>query len=202
MDTTFLENYLRRLRTGKVLVVPSGNGDSAILLARNGFEVTSYDQNKEAIAKLQQRSMAERVKITAEGKDLGLIILPLMSFDSIVLIGPKPESRLFSEISRGLTNGGTVLIEGPTVDEAIRIGVDKLDPKACYKSNEVLTLLKGLQILYYSEEVVDGRSLIRCLAKKPTNKDAIKYGFAEARDGEASHKSAAMIAAEKLFKKS
>ena len=197
---TFLEKILPRLRTGKALVAPSRNGDEAIWLARKGFVVTAYDRDPTLVAKLATRASAEQVKITAESKNLDVVILPLMSFDTIILTGEKPITRYFSEIIRALAQGGTAVVEGWTAEEAIRVGPEKLDHKLCYRANELLGLLKDLHILYYSEEIVDGRHLVRCLARKPAHKDMIKYGFAEQRPGD-EKKSAAVLAAEKLFKK-
>lgn len=199
-ELSFLEKSLPRLRTGKALAIPTGSGDTAIYLAKQGFEVTSFDQNKENVEKLQNRTAADKLKIKAEAKQLDIIIIPIMSFDTIVLTGPKPSSRLFSEITRGLSQGGTVLIEGPSLEEATKeIGIST-HPSNCYKPNELISLLKELHILYYSEEKVNENFLIRCLAKKPMDKDMVKYGFAQLRPGD-EKKSAAVLAAEKLFKK-
>lgn len=199
LTISFLEKQFNRLRSGKALVAPSLKGDEAIWLARKGFQVTAYDRDQTNISKLIERAKAEQVNVIAEIKDLSLAILPLMAFDTILVIGEKPASRFFSEINRSLAQGGTVFIDGYSMDEAIKSS-GKLDPKACYKPNELLGLLKDLHILYYSEEKAGDCFLVRCLAKKPMNKDMVKYGFAEQRPGD-EKKSAAVLAAEKLFKK-
>jgi len=134
MSKAFLEKHLPRLRTGKALVAPSGKGDEVILLARSGFEVTAYDREKKQVEHVQKRAEVEQVKITGEPKDLDMVILPLLSFDTIILTGPKPSSRYFSEISRSLAQGGTVLIEGLSVDEVVRGNDPDLHPKSVLQS--------------------------------------------------------------------
>lgn len=199
LTITFLEKIFNRLRSGKALVAPSHEVDIAIWFARKGFQVTAYDNNQSNISKLNERAKAEQAKVSAEIKDLSLTILPLMAFDTIVLTGEKPASRFFSEINRSLANGGTVFVEGYSIEEAVKHS-EKIDARGCYRPNELIAFLKELHILYYSEEKIENSFLVRCLARKPINKDMIKYGFTEKRPGE-ENKSAAVLAAEKLFKK-
>jgi len=71
-----------------------------------------------------------------------------------------------------------------------------------FRSNEVLNNLKGMRILYYNEDRIQGKHTVRCLAQKPLDKDVAKYGLFDMASGpKESGKSAQQLLAESLFKK-
>ena len=113
----------------------------------------------------------------------------------------KPVPRYFFEIKRGLVQGGTLLIENYTTDIFLVNANPPVEVKDCFKPNELLEHVQGLRVIYYHEFTVGECSLVQCLAKKPIDKDALKYGFATNDDKKQSHTPAHVKKAEDLFKK-
>ncbi|MEZ4741640.1 MAG: hypothetical protein R3B45_04210 [Bdellovibrionota bacterium] len=63
--------------------------------------------------------------------------------------------------------------------------------------------MSGLLILFYQEAMINGTNVVQCLAKKPIDKDAIKYDFLNmhSKSDKPHPKSRQMELAEQLFKK-
>jgi hypothetical protein len=72
-----------------------------------------------------------------------------------------------------------------------------------FTSNELLSHLKDLQILFYQEGEVDGVHVVQCLARKRLDRDAVKYDLFNMRSGSdrREEKSRHLELAEQLFKK-
>jgi tellurite methyltransferase len=194
----FLHEMIPRLRKGKVLDVAMGEGRNAAYLALKGFNVLGFDTAEPAVQKAKQLAKDSGVSIEAHVKDVDFYLFPIMSFDSIVMTFFKPVSRYFSEIRKSLVQGGTFVCVGYLTEQAnSNHAGEAVALEECFKPNELLQHLSGLRILHYEEGEVDGVYVVKCLAKKPQEKDAVKYGFSK---GEI-HKSAHETAAENLFKK-
>ena len=101
-----------------------------------------------------------------------------MKWDTIILSYFKPVPRYFFEIKRSLVQGGTLLLENYTTDLFHVEKEPEVDPEDCFKPNEVLKQLEGLRVLFYQETSINNKPIVQCLAKKPYEKDAVKYGFA------------------------
>jgi len=97
-----------------------------------------------------------------------------------------------------LAQGGTVLIESYTTDQLTREPVGGFENQDYFYPNEVLKNFKDLQILFYNEGEIGGKWIVQCIAKKPTDKDAVKYGFAK---GDMDENKGRFKSAEDLFKK-
>lgn len=195
----FLLQMLPRLRKGRVLDVAMGEGQNAVYLALKGFEVVGFDISENSVAKASQLAQSSGVQIDAQSKNVDFYLFPLMAFDTIVMTFFKPIPRYFSEIRKSLTQGGTFLCVGFLSEQmGQKYFGDEVTLEECYKPNELLQHLTGLRILFYEEGEENGVHMVKCLAQKPQEKDAVKYGFAK---GDAGHKSAQERAAEELFKK-
>jgi len=194
-----LKDHWQRLRKGKALDLAMGEGRNAVFLAQNGFEVTGFDISDVAVEKAKKLAYDKGVKIEAKVADLDLFIFPIFAFDTVIVSYFKPISRYYSEIYRTLTQGGTVLIESYTTDQLLREPVEAFENRDYYHPNELLKQLKDFRILFYNEDEIDGKSIAQCIAKKPTDRDAVKYGFAkpDEKDGQQGR----FKAAEDLFKK-
>ena len=70
-----------------------------------------------------------------------------------------------------------MLIESYTTDQLTREPVGGFENQDYFYPNEVLKNFKDLQILFYNEGEIGGKWIVQCIAKKPTDKDAVKYGF-------------------------
>ncbi|MBI2608208.1 MAG: class I SAM-dependent methyltransferase [Deltaproteobacteria bacterium] len=197
----FIKENLKRLRQGKTLDIAMGEGRNSVYLASQGFEVSGFDFSEKAVQKAQK--LAEEKKVTLETKvcDLDFYIFPIMKLDTIIMTYFKPVPRYFFEIKRGLCQGGTILIENYTTD-LFHIEKDPdVSPDDCFKPNEVLKYLEGLRVLFYQETTINNKALVQCIAKKPFDKDALKYGFATHDKGTKQEGSAQLKKAEDLFKK-
>jgi tellurite methyltransferase len=202
----FFKNNIQRMQKGKTLDIAMGTGEHSIYLARQGFEMKGFDISDFAVKKALTLAQEAQVEISAQQTDLDLFIFGLMEYDSIIMTFYKPKiTRYFSEITRALKQGGTLLIESYLIDDLKKplLGDDEyLD--CYYKSNEILEQLKGLKILFYNEGLIEGRHRVQCLAKKPLDKDMQKYGatFGAAVITEKEQLNKQKELAESLFKKS
>jgi SAM-dependent methyltransferase len=198
---TFLVDSVGRLRKGRVLDLAMGEGVNAVYLAQKGFSVRGFDISPVAVEHAQELARGSNVTIEANAADLDLFLFGMFEYDSIVMTYFKPPlSRYYSELIRSLKQGGTLLVESHTMEEV----KDKDNPEDpildhYFKSNELLHALKGLRILFYNESLVNQHNVVQCLAQKPLEKDAVKYGFATATEPQGP--SAQQKLAESLFKK-
>ncbi|MBI4041058.1 MAG: class I SAM-dependent methyltransferase [Deltaproteobacteria bacterium] len=193
-----LKNYHPYLRKGKALDLAMGEGRNAIFLARQGFHVLGLDISDVAIQKAKKWAYLENVPIEVKAVDVDMYVFPLMRFDTIILSYFKPIPRYYSEIARALVQGGTVAIENYTTEQLVRTPIAGFCNQDYFYPNELLKNLKELQILYYHERFLNGFYIVQCIAKKPVDKDAVKYGFAQE---DASSEKSKYKAAEDLFKK-
>ncbi len=198
----FLLQSEHRLKKGKLLDIAMGEGQDSLYLASKGFEVKGFDISSVAIEKVNKQAGLKALPIVAKQTDLDMYIFGIMEYDTIIMNYFKPSQRYWSEIIRALKQGGTLLIESYTSEEA-----DLESSKHPYKdfyfnSNEILYNLKGLRILVYIEDVFNGKHGVRCLAQKPQDKDALKYNlFGMATQGSSDEKSKQYKLAEAFFKK-
>jgi hypothetical protein len=80
----------------------------------------------------------------------------------------RPQARFFSEIRRGLVQGGTFLLEAYTVEQIRHQATPNplLDFEECYKPNEVLSHLREFHILFYKEMAEGSSHLVQVIAQK------------------------------------
>jgi ubiquinone/menaquinone biosynthesis C-methylase UbiE len=163
----FLKTFLGQLSKGTALDVAMGEGRNAVFLAENGFKVEGLDCSAKAIEKAKKLATDKKVQVDAKVQNLDFYLMPLMKFNTIVMAYYKPASRFFSELKRGLMAGGTVLIEGYTVEHFKKNQQNPhLDLDQCFKPNELLGHLKDLHVLYYKEIAEGGSHLVHALAQK------------------------------------
>jgi hypothetical protein len=128
-----------------------------------------------------------------------------MEYDSIIMMDFKPSiTRYYSEITRSLKQGGTLVIEAPMISEMPEaIGKEEAFKDIYFQSNEILReLSKELRILFYNEASFSGKQVVQCLAMKPIDRDAQKYNLfnlASTQNAESSRSSKQLELAEKLF---
>jgi SAM-dependent methyltransferase len=201
----FLAQMLHRLEKGNVLDVAMGSGHNSVFLAQKGFKVKGFDISDVAVAAARKLAADSGVEISAESIDLDFFLIGLMEYDSIVMTRFKPAlSRFYGEMVRGLKQGGTLLIDSlgvPAMNQAI--SKDEAFRDIYFSSNELLRHLKDLQILFYQEGEVDGAHVVQCLARKPIERDSLKYDLFSMHTGAAKkdEKSKHLELAEQLFKK-
>lgn len=161
-----LKNYLEHLRKGKALDVAMGEGRNAVYLAQHGFQVEGLDCSSAGVEKAKKLAAEKGVTLDAKGQNLDFFIMPLMKYDTILMTYYRPNSRFFSEIRRGLVNGGTFLLEAYTTEQARQAPNPNLDFEECYKPNEILAHLKDFHLIYY-KEIPDGQAhTVQLIARK------------------------------------
>lgn len=196
-----LKRMLPRLRRGHVLDIAMGEGQNAVFLGQQGNTVEGIDISQVAVDRTLALAHEHNITVQVRRTDLDMYLFKLLAYDTIVMIDFRPAlTRYYSELARALKHGGTLLIEGALSDGTYDPNV----PHATgFKSNELLTHLRGMKILYY-EEVEDGKnSRIACLAEKPAHQDAEKLGIFDMHSKDKKHKeeSIHLQMAESLFKK-
>lgn len=163
----FLKAYTKYLSQGATLDVAMGEGRNAVYLAQQGFKVEGLDCSAKAVEKAKALAAEKSVSLESKVQNLDFFLMPLMKFDTVIMTYYKPAVRFFSEIKRGLTAGGTVLIEGYTTEHFKMNNQNPLiDFDQCFKPNELLGLLKDLHIIYYKEMAEGSSHLVHAIAKK------------------------------------
>ena len=163
-----LKNHLKDLRPGKAFDVAMGEGRNSVFLAKNGFQVDGIDASKVAIEKANRLAEENGVSIGAKTQNMDFFLMPLMKYDTVVMTYFRPVKRFFSEIRRGLVLGGTFALEAYLTDH-IRHAPQpnpNLDFEDCYRSNEVLGLIKDFRLLYFNELKQGDSYLVQCIAQK------------------------------------
>ena len=165
--SAFLVQNIEYLVKGKVLDLAMGEGRNAVYLASKGFDVDGVDFSETAIARSQQLASDSGVSINAMKKDIDMYLLPLMTYDTVVICDYKPNLRFLKDINRGLKQGGTILIDTYTVDQIRKGDGPKPEMFECFQSNEVLHNLKNVHVSFYSERPSEnGRYRVQCVAIK------------------------------------
>jgi dihydroneopterin aldolase len=172
----FLVSQLSRLPRGKVLDVATGRGRHAHFLATQGFSVHGIDRNRETLEFLDaQAREAGRLPITTEyidleTDDLNPPDLGTETYDAI-LVFFYLYRPLFPQLMKALKSGGVILYETFLLDNHLQ----RQHPRRkefCLETNELLTLLSGLQIIHYDEgdhtgaSVTDRAFTAQALARK------------------------------------
>ena len=201
---SFLQRMLPRIRQGKILDIAMGEGVNAAYLAQKGSHIKGFDISGKAISRAVQLAKDTGVEIEAKRTDLDLFLMGVMEFDSVIMTYFKPSvTRFYGEIIKGLKQGGTLLVESFMTEE-MEGGIPKNESfrNFYYGPNELLSQLKDLRILFYHEGLVDQRHLVQCLAMKPLDKDAVKYGLFDMHTKQIpTQESPHLRRAEDLFKK-
>lgn len=151
----FLITQLPRLPRGKALDVATGRGRHAHFLATQGFSVHGIDRNREGLEFLDiQARDAGGLPITTEYIDLETDDrnppdLGTERYD-VILVFFYLYRPLFPRLMQALKSGGVILYETFLLENHLR----RQHPRRkefCLEPNELLTLLREVQILHYDE---------------------------------------------------
>lgn len=200
----FLLKMLPRLQKGQVLDIAMGEGANAVYLAQKGCKVEGFDISAVACQHAHTLARDTGVEINVKCTDMDLYLFGIMCHDAIIMTFFRPAVlRYYPEIIKSLKQGGTLLIESYLVG-AMPAAIPREEGYRNYyfNSNELLSHLKGLQLLYYSEARIAGKDTVRCFARKPVDRDAIKYNLFDMHSAQEEQPvSRQLELAEKLFKK-
>ncbi|MFH1262038.1 MAG: class I SAM-dependent methyltransferase [Pseudomonadota bacterium] len=164
----FLADNLSLLRRGETLDVGSGEGRNAVYLAQKGFTVTGLDFTETAIERAKKLAVETGVAAEFKSQDLDFFLIPLMKYDTIVVCDYHPQLTLMKNLARGLNKGGTLLVEGYTVEQLrLEQGI-KPEPFECFRPNEALEHVRELHLVFYNERQISPKEArVQLIARKP-----------------------------------
>ena len=161
----FLVDSLNQLKTGTAIEFGCGEGRNIVFLAQKGFRAIGRDFSSIAIQRATELARDVGVTVDLKTTSLAMFVMPLMEYDTIVLIDIMPPLTVLKSLAKGLNKNGTLLVEAYTTAE-LKAGSTAIEPFECFQPNQVLTEIRGLHLLYYDERVTDRRHKVRAIAKK------------------------------------
>jgi protein-L-isoaspartate O-methyltransferase len=164
----FVAEHLELLRKGEALDVGMGEGRHAAYLASKGFKVTGVDFIEVAVERA--KTLGREMSVTFETKlqDLDFFLIPLMKYDSIVVTDYHPSLTTLKSLARGLNKGGTLLLEGYTLEQLRLTQGYKPEAFECFKPNEALEHVRELHVILYNERLISPKeSRVQLIARKP-----------------------------------
>ena len=109
---------------GSVLCIADGEGRNGVFLAREGFQVTSFDLSARGVEKARRLATSAGVELDARVGDLAVVDLGTDRWDAVVSIfahmPPPIRTDLHSRLARSLKPGGVFLLEAYTPDQVGR----------------------------------------------------------------------------------
>ena len=117
----FLQEQLKKLLPGIILLPAEGEGRNAVFAARNGWDVTAFDSSTEAKKKADQLAVIHKTNIIYLLNDFENVHFDLNSFDCIALIyahmQPGKRKTYHRKLTDYLKKGGTLILEGFSKDQ-------------------------------------------------------------------------------------
>ena len=166
--SVFLSEYIDLLTKGLALDVGMGEGRNSVFLASRGFSVTGVDFLGVAVERAKKFAQESGVKIETKLQDLDFFLIPLMSYDTILVCDYHPPLTVLKSLSRGLKPGGTLLLEGYALEQLRLEKGYKPDPTECFKPNEVLEHVRDLHVILYNERrLSSAEARVQLIARKP-----------------------------------
>lgn len=163
----FVADHIKLLKKGDTLDLAMGEGRNAVYLAKHGFNVTGIDFSPTACDRAKALAYENNVNIEIKNQSLDFFLIPLMKYDTIIVSNFHPHQSIMKNLVRGLTVGGTLLIEGYTKDQITHGKGFKPEFKECFGSNEVLKELSQLKVIVYNErQMNDGEYRVQCVGVK------------------------------------
>ncbi len=165
--SAFLQENVGFLSKGKTLDVACGEGRNAVFLALKGFSVEGVDFCEKALERAKKLAESSGAEVEFKKADLDFFLIPVLKYNTIVVVDYHPGPALLKTLGRGLAKGGTLLVDGWHM-EACRRGVKGVEPFECFKSNELLNAVSDLQVLFYDERFMEGTEpRVRLLVRRP-----------------------------------
>ena len=161
----FLTEYVDLLKKGTALDLGMGEGRNAVYLASKGFTVTGIDHSPTAVLRAQKLAKDSGVTLECKESSLDFFLIPLMKYDTILVTDFHPSLTIMNNLVRGLTVGGTLMIEAYTKDQ-LKVRRDPPYVFECFEANEALKMAKGLKIIQYTEREIYGEHRVQLLGVK------------------------------------
>ena len=171
---SFLKKHIRLLPQGKALDIAAGEGQNAVFLAQQGFEVEAVDISPVGLAKARKLAGALGVKIKTIQADLDDYPIESGRYDLITNFYFL-DRRLFPRIKKGLKKGGKVVMETYTTDHPSVGGSGVLmNPKYLLKPNELLERFRDFRVLAYREGNIRERGKRKAIASLIAEKTGVR----------------------------
>jgi len=154
----YLVDHIDLLPGGRALDVAMGRGRNAVFLATKGFDVVGIDISTEAITDALKLAKLSGVNIATHVVDLEQT--PDIEPDcyDLVICFNYLQRSLIPQIKKGLHQGGMVVYETYTIDQA-RFDRPK-NPDYLLKHNELLHMFRDFRCIRYHEGVMEDRRAV------------------------------------------
>jgi 2-polyprenyl-3-methyl-5-hydroxy-6-metoxy-1,4-benzoquinol methylase len=152
-STVVVENAHLLPSSGKALELACGIGANAIFLANQKLQVDAWDISTVALKKLDEYSRANNLSISTSVRDVEKMPPEKNSFD-VVAVSQFLHRPTFHTLCESLRIEGLLFYQTFTLEKAYQTG--PTNPDFLLGKNELLNLCKGLEILVYREEGVQG----------------------------------------------
>ena len=144
------ENFDYIPTSASVLDMGMGEGRNAVFLAQKGHKVTGVDISSVAIKKSYLLAKEYGVKIKGVVASLSKYKIPPGSYDAIICFYYIDRS-IVEKMMSWLKPGGVIIYEAFTDSQKKVKGHRRYDEDQYLKSQELLTLFKGMKVLKYEE---------------------------------------------------
>jgi len=157
----FLVEQFSRLPRGRALDLAAGSGRNTLFLAEHGYPTDAVDASQVAVDKLNDLAQRQSLPIISTKADLPDHALAKNTY-AVILNFYFLERKLFLPIKEGLINGGMLLFETYTLEQA-RFGRPR-NHEFLLKPNELLHSFIDLHIIYYHERIDRSEKTPRAIA--------------------------------------
>ena len=152
-STVVTENIHLLPDSGKALDLACGMGANAILLARHNLHVDAWDVSSTALKKIDAFSQANNLDIITSVRDVETEPPEVSRYD-ILAVSQFLHRPSFEALRRSLRVDGLLFYQTFTLDKVSQVG--PTNPDYLLTKNELLNLCRGMDILVYREEGVQG----------------------------------------------
>jgi len=155
--------------SGSVLDLGSGIGRHSLFLAKQGFEVTALDTDKEALVVLGSFAKEERVNLVIKQADFTTFIPDhkydiVLAFMSLNFLEESQIPKVINQMKNYTNNNGLHVIAVHTIKNIIK----KHTRPHLFEENELRNYYKNWEILYYRE--LWGAPFRKRVTDKPVSK--------------------------------
>lgn len=149
---------------GAALDVAAGAGRVALWLARRGLDVLALDVSPVGLERCRERAAREGLRVETRHHDLERTPLPEGPW-ALIACFAYLQRDLFPVMIERLAPGGLLVAEITTRRNLERH--ERPSARFLVEPNELLRLAPPLELVYYREGWLEGRSLARLVARKP-----------------------------------
>jgi SAM-dependent methyltransferase len=146
----FLVEQISHLPRGRAIDLAAGSGRNAIFLAAHGYPTDAVDASEVAVEKLSALAIKESLPIITTRAELPDYTIAKNTY-AVILNFYFLERKLFLPIKEGLVDGGMLLFETYTIEQA-RFG-RPCNHEFLLKPNELLHSFSDLHIIHYHERI-------------------------------------------------